>query len=104
MEFSPSFHPESSDSDDDGNVAIKKSRKSHHNPMVQGVCVFSFSANILLKNKKRYMYYRYINYSDHLTIKWISGSFLSKDLVGNKRTLHVFNIILNLLDIQIIKK
>lgn len=27
----------SSDSDDEGNVAIKKSRKSHHNPLVQGV-------------------------------------------------------------------
>ncbi|XP_052698371.1 E3 ubiquitin-protein ligase RNF113A-like isoform X1 [Crassostrea angulata] len=26
----------SSDSDDEGNVAIKKSRKSHHNPLVQG--------------------------------------------------------------------
>ena len=53
MEFPPLFHPESSDSDDDGNVAIKKSRKSHHNPMVQGVCAFSFTADISLKNLRK---------------------------------------------------
>lgn len=34
----PNFYRSgSSDSDDEGNVAIKKSRKSHHNPLVQGV-------------------------------------------------------------------
>jgi hypothetical protein len=30
---------ESSSSDEEGNVAIKKSKKLQHNPMVQGVCI-----------------------------------------------------------------
>ena len=73
-------------------MLLSRSLESHITILwYKGYVLFLLLQIFRWKIKERY--YLYINYNDHLIIKLISGSFLIKDLEGNKRALHVFNII-----------